>query len=98
MPATFGEAAREAGEHGSAAAALKRVGEMFHEAGYDFDAEPVLSAALGEAETAGASALQQEILPLLQKVRLSTGRYDDVLRDTEQALGAYALCDLKASL
>jgi tetratricopeptide (TPR) repeat protein len=95
---SFGEAAREAGEHGSAAAALKRVGELFHEAGYDLDAEPVLSAALGEAETAGASALQQEILPLLQKVRLSTGRYDDVLKDTEQALGAYALCDLKASV
>lgn len=94
---SFGEAAREAGEHGSAAAALKRAGELFLEVGYDFDAEPVLSAALGEAEVAGAPALEREIQPLLQKARLSAGRYGDVLSDTERILGAYGE-DAPASL
>ncbi len=86
---SFGAAAQEAGEHGSAAAAFKRAGELFLKAGYNFDAEPVLSAALREAETAGASVLERGIQPLLQKARLSAGRYDAVLRETEQALGAY---------
>jgi hypothetical protein len=86
---SFGEAAQEAGEHGAAATALKRAGEMFLKAGYDIDADPVLAAALGEAKAAGASMLESEIQPLLQQARLSAGRYDDVLRDTEQILGAY---------
>lgn len=94
---SFGEAAQEAGEHGSAAAALNRAGELFLEAGYGFDAESVLSAALGEAETAGASGLEREIQPLLHKARLWTGRYDDVLRDTDQALGTHG-GDAPASL
>ena len=86
---SFGQAAREAGEHAAAAAALKRAGELFLEAGYDFDAEPALSAALGEAGEADLSTLQREIQPLLQKARLSEGKYGDVLRDTERALDAY---------
>lgn len=94
---SFGEAAQEAAEHGSAAAALKRSGELLLEAGYGFDAESVLSAACGEAEAAGAPAVEREIQPLLQKARLSAGRYDDVLRDTEQALGTYG-GDAPASL
>ncbi len=94
---SFGQAAREVGEHGSAAAAFKRAGELFLEAGYGFDAESVLSAALGEAEAAGAPALEREIQPLLQKARLSAGRYDEVLRDAEQALDAYRK-DAPASL
>ena len=86
---SFGEAAREAGEHGSAAVALKRAGKLFLEAGYDIDAEPVLSAARGEAEAASAWELEREIQPLLQNARLSTGRYGEVLKDTERALDAY---------
>ncbi len=94
---SFGEAAQEAGEHAAAAAALKRAGELFLEAGYGLDAEPVLSAALSEDEASVVPVLEREIQPLLQKARLSAGRYDYVLRDTEQALGAYG-GDAPASL
>jgi tetratricopeptide (TPR) repeat protein len=93
----FGEAAREAEEHASAAAALKRAGELFLEAGYDLDAEPVLSAARNEAEAAGAPELARDIQPLLQKARLSVGRYGDVLRDTDRVLDSYGQ-DAPASL
>ena len=94
---SFGEAAQEAEEHPAAAAAFMRAGALFLEAGYDYDAEPVLAAALGEAASAGAPALEREIQPLLQKARLSVGDYHAVLRDTEQALVAYGE-DAPASL
>lgn len=86
---TFGEAAQEAGKHGAAAAAWRDAGELLLKSGYSLDAEPVLSAALSEAQVAGEPVLEREIQPLLQRARLSVGEYDEVLRDTEQALMAY---------
>lgn len=86
---SFGQAALEVREHATAAAALGRAGELLLEAGYSLDAEPVLSAALGQAEVASALALEREIQPLLQKARLLVGRYDEVLREAERALSAY---------
>lgn len=94
---SFGEAAKEAGEHPAAAAALMRAGALFLEAGYDYDAEPVLAAALSESTSAGAPQLERKIQPLLQKARLSVNDYYAVLRDTEQALSAYGE-DSSASL
>lgn len=86
---SFGQAARETGEHAAAAAAFKRAGELFLEAGYDFDAEPALSAAAEEASEVDLSTLEREVQPLLQRARLSEGKYDVVLRDTERALDAH---------
>lgn len=94
---SFGEVAQEAGEHAAAAAALMRAGALFLEAGYDYDAEPLLSASLREATSAGEPELERNIQPLLQKARLSMGDYHAVSRATEQALNAYGV-DAPASL
>lgn len=88
---SFGKAAQEAGEHLAASAAFRRAGVLFLEAGYSYDAEPVLSAALSEARLAGNPELEREIQPLLQKAKLSMGDYHAVLRDTEQALNSYSV-------
>ncbi len=94
---SFGGAAQGAGEHGAAASAFGRAGRMLLEAGYPLEAEPVLSSALGEAEAAGEPLVRREVLPLLQKARLSVGRYDEVLKDAERALATYG-DDAPASL
>lgn len=94
---SFGKAAKEDSEHGSAAAAFKRAGELFLGAGYGLDAEPILAEGLGEAQAGGATTLEREIQPLLQEARLVAGSYWKVLQDTERALDAYAE-DAPASL
>lgn len=94
---TFGKAAKEASRHGSAAVALKRAGQLLLEVGYGLDAEPILAEGLGEAESAGEAGLEREIQPFLQQARLFSGRYMEVLRDTERALSAYG-ADAPASL
>ena len=86
---SFGEAARGAENHPFAAAALMRAGELFLEADEAYEADPVLAAAFSEATAGGAPALEQQIHPLLQRARFSTGDYHAVLRDTKQALDTY---------
>ena len=86
---TLGEAAAAASEHRSAAMAFKEAGQLLFEVGYTLDAEPLFEAALNEAQVAGEPAIEQEMQPLLQRVRLSTGHFDEVLQDTEGALRAY---------
>lgn len=98
---SFGKAAKEASEHGSAAAAFKRGGVLFLRAGYEIDAEPILAEGLGEAQADGATTLEREIQPFLQQARLASGMYHEVLGDAERALTAYgddAPASLKYSL
>lgn len=83
---SFGEAARDAGAHGAAASAFSKAGRLLLDTGDPLEAEPLLSSAISEADAAEEPLVRREALPFLQSARLLAGMYDEVLRDTQQAL------------